>query len=176
MSGYMVLLNGGAVSWSAWKQPIIALSTAEAEYITLTSMAREVLYLQLLLTELYKPASLPTPIFCDNQAAIALASTGKFQLCTKHIDLQYHFIHSYVKNGMFKLFYCPTEDNVTDAFTKVLPCPCLQKLCTHMGLACTQGGVLKSERSEGEIGEPEESDMLGTGRTRRSERICQAIQ
>ncbi|KAG2353133.1 hypothetical protein BDR07DRAFT_1496848 [Suillus spraguei] len=48
---------------------------AEAEYIALTSVAREVLYLQLLLKELYMPPSLPTPIFCDNQAAIVLAST-----------------------------------------------------------------------------------------------------
>jgi hypothetical protein len=145
MSRYMVLLNGGPVSWSARKQPIIALSTAEAEYIALTSVAREVLYLQLLLAELYEPATLPTPIFCDNQAAIALASTRKFQLRTKHIDLWYHFIRSYIKNGTFKLFYCPTEDNVADAFTKALPRPRLQKLCTHMGLACTRGGVLKSE-------------------------------
>jgi len=70
MSGYVVLLNGGPVAWSACKQPLIALSTAEAEYIALTTVAREILYLQLLIGELYEPTNLPTPIYCDNQATI----------------------------------------------------------------------------------------------------------
>jgi hypothetical protein len=66
MSGYVILLNGGPVAWSARKQPIIALSTAEAEYIVLTTAAREILYLQLLLGELDEPVDLPTPVYCDN--------------------------------------------------------------------------------------------------------------
>lgn len=80
MSGYVVMLNGGLVAWSAQKQPILALLTAEVEYIALTSVAHEILYLQLLLDELYHVSELPTPILCNNQAAIALASNNKFQL------------------------------------------------------------------------------------------------
>jgi len=150
MSGYVVLLNGGPVAWSARKQPLIALSTAEAEYIALTSVIRELLYLRLLLGELYDPVPNPIPVFCDNQAAIALASNGKFQSRTKHIDLRYHFVRSHVKNGTFKLFYCPSEDNIADAFTKALPRPRLQKLRTMMSVACARGGVLEyeTERSE----------------------------
>jgi hypothetical protein len=150
MSGYIVLLNGGPVAWSARKQPLIALSMAEAEYIALTSVIRELLYLRLLLRELYDPIPNPIPVFCDNQAAIALASNGKFQSCTKHIDLRYHFIRSHVKNSTFKLFYCPSEDNIADAFTKALPRPRLQKLRTMMSVACARGGVLEyeTERSE----------------------------
>jgi hypothetical protein len=89
-------------------------------------------------------------VFCDNQAAIALASNGKFQSRTKHIDLRYHFVRSHVKNGTFKLFYCPSEDNIADAFTKALPRPRLQKLRTMMSVACARGGVLEyeTERSE----------------------------
>jgi hypothetical protein len=112
MSRYIVLLNGGPVAWSAHKQPIIALSTAEAEYIALTNVVQELLYLQLLIGELYDPPPLPIPILCDNQAAIALASNGKFQLRTKHIDLQYHFVHLHAKDGTFKLLYCLTDNNV----------------------------------------------------------------
>jgi hypothetical protein len=109
---------------------------------------REVLYLQLLLGELYEAPSLPTPIFCDNQAAIVLVSTGKFQSHTKHIDLRYHFVHAHVKNGVFKLLYCLTDNNMANAFTKALARPHLQKLRTHMSLACARGGVLDSEESE----------------------------
>lgn len=146
MSGYVVLLNGRPVAWSARKQPLIALSTAEAEYIALTTVARKVLYLQLLLQELYREEPVPTPIYCDNQAAIALASNSKFQSHTKHINLRYHFIWSHVKNGTFSLVYCPSEDNIADALTKPLACPCMQKLRMMMSLEdCARGGVLKSE-------------------------------
>ena len=96
ISGYIVLLNSGPVAWSARKQPLIALSTAEAEYIALTSVAREILYLQLLIGELYDEVHEPTPVNCDNQAAIALATNNKFQSRTKHIDLRYHFVRTYV--------------------------------------------------------------------------------
>lgn len=54
ISGYVVLLHGSPIAWSARKQSIIALSTAEAEYIALTSVAREELYLKSLLDELYQ--------------------------------------------------------------------------------------------------------------------------
>jgi len=150
MSRYVVLLNGGPVAWSAWKQPLISLLTAEVEYIALTSVIRELLYLQLLIGELYKPVPHPIPVFCDNQATIVLASNGKFQSCTKHIDLQYHFICSHVSNGIFKLFYCPSKENVADAFMKALPRPCLQKLRTMMSVACARGGVLESEAERSE--------------------------
>lgn len=163
MSGYIVMLNGGPVAWSARKQPLIALSTAEAEYIALTSVVRELLYLQLLINELYEPPTLPIPIYCDNQAAIALASNGKFHSRTKHIDLRYHFVRSHVKAGTFRLLYCPTDDNVADAFTKPLPRPRLQKLRTLMALACARGGVSSSvspetRRTEGAEDEVREAE------------------
>ena len=145
MSGYIIMLNGGPVAWSSRKQPIIALSTAEAEYIALTAAAREILYLQLLIEELYHIPSTATPIYCDNQAAIALASNNKFHARTKHIDIRFHFVRTHIKNGTFELRYCPTDDNIADAFTKPIPRPRLQKLRTMMGLGHARGGVLESE-------------------------------
>jgi hypothetical protein len=46
MSGYTVLLHSSLVAWSAQKQTIIALSTAKVEYIALTAVMHEILYLQ----------------------------------------------------------------------------------------------------------------------------------
>jgi hypothetical protein len=144
----VIILNGSPVTWSSRKQPIIALSTAEAEYIALTAAAREVLYLQLLLKELYNKDHSSTPIHCDNQSAIALASNSKFHAHTKHIDIHFHFIRAHVKNGTFELRYCPTDDNVADTFTKPLPRPRFQKLRTMMSLGPARGGVLESGISE----------------------------
>jgi hypothetical protein len=100
MSGYTVLLHSFPVAWSARKQTIIALSTAEAEYIALTVVMREILYLQALIVELYEPVVPPIPVHCDNQDALALASNNKFHACMKHIDLRYHYVQSLVWSGI----------------------------------------------------------------------------
>jgi hypothetical protein len=134
MSGYTILLHGSPVAWSTCKQSIITLSTAETEYIALTAVAREVLYLQALITELYECIISPIPIYCENQGAIALASNSKFHAHTKHIDLRFHFVRSLVKNGIFDIQYCPTEENIADIFTKALPRPQLQKLRAGLSL------------------------------------------
>jgi hypothetical protein len=106
MSGYTVLLHSSPVAWSARKQSIITLSTAEAEYIALTTVVHEILYLQGLIMELDEPVAPPIPVYCDNQGAITLASNNKFHACMKHIDLQYHYICSLVQSRILNLQYC----------------------------------------------------------------------
>jgi hypothetical protein len=123
MLGYTVLLHSSPVAWSTQKQTIIALSTAEAEYITLTAVMREILYLQALIAELYEPIIPPIPVYCDNQGAVALTTNNKFHTRMKHIDLRYHYVRSLVRSGLLNLQYCPTEDNIADIFTKALPRP-----------------------------------------------------
>jgi hypothetical protein len=127
ISGYTVLLHGSPVAWSAQKQTIIALSTAEVEYIALTTIMSEIQYLQALIMELYEPIIPPIPVYCDNQGAITLATNNKFHACTKHIDIQHHYFRSMVWSGLLDLQYCPTEDNIADIFTKALPRPRLMK-------------------------------------------------
>ena len=142
MSGCAVLLHGAPVAWSARKQSLIALSTAEAKYIALTSVAHEVLYVKALIGELYEPITSPIPIYCDNQGAIALASNDKFHVRTKHIDLRYHFVRELIRDGTLDLKYIPTNDNLADAFTKALPRPRLEMLRSNMSVDCARGGVL----------------------------------
>lgn len=51
-SDFMFMLNGGPVSWCSKRQPTIALSSTEAEYIALTLAAKEATWLRLLLKKL----------------------------------------------------------------------------------------------------------------------------
>ena len=94
---------------------------AEAEYIMMTSVACEILYLQHLLEELYENVTLPIPIYCNSQGEIAIGLNDKFHARTKHINLHYHFIRGLIQNGMLECQYIPTAKNTADAFTKVLP-------------------------------------------------------
>jgi len=114
-------MGQGAVTWSSKKQHIIALSSTEAEYIAQTHAAKEALWIRTFIGEFRDGfESLPIPINCDNQGAIALAKDNKFHARTKHIDLRYHFIREAVEDAKIELNYIPTNDNAADIFTKAL--------------------------------------------------------
>ena len=52
-----------------------------------------------------------------------LVKDNKFHLHTKHIDVRYHFIREAVDEGKIQMEYIPTDDNITDIFTKALAKP-----------------------------------------------------
>jgi len=133
VSGYAFLIDGGAVSWYSRKQELVTLSTAEAEYVAATHAAKEAIWLRRLILELFPLPTSPTILFCDNQAAIKLASDDNYHARTKHIDIRYHFIRQVVADGTVSLVYCPTDDMAADFLTKSLP---KWKVSMH---ACTLG-------------------------------------
>jgi hypothetical protein len=53
ISGYTVLIDGGAVSWSSKKQELVTLSTTEAEYVAATHAAKELIWFKQLLSEIF---------------------------------------------------------------------------------------------------------------------------
>ena len=97
-SGYVFLMNTGAISWASKKQSVVALSSTEAEYMALTQAIKEVLWLRTLLVELGAPwhAKEISTISCDNQGAIALSRNPGFHARSKYIDIRYHFIRDHV--------------------------------------------------------------------------------
>ncbi len=121
ISGYVFLINGGAVSWSSQKQELVTLSTAEAEYIATTHAAKEAIWLRKLIFELFPDLNMPTTLYCDNQATLRLATDDNYHARTKHIDIRYHFIQHVVASDALQLVYCPTDDMTMDILTKALP-------------------------------------------------------
>lgn len=119
-SGYVFKMHGGSISWCSKKQPTVALSTTEAEYMSLSLSMQEGLWLQNLQKEL-QPNSPKMHIFCDSQSAIHLASTNSYHSRTKHIDVKHHYIRNIINDGKIILEYIPTEQMVADALTKPLP-------------------------------------------------------
>ncbi|CAI7776612.1 unnamed protein product [Closterium sp. NIES-54] len=120
-TGYIYCLEPiGPISWQSNKQGLIALSSAEAEYITLCSATKEGLYLRELLEEA-KLAQLPSfSLFCDNQSAIQIANKNGFANRTKHIALRYFFVKDEIEKGRLELSYYPTSEMAADYLTKKL--------------------------------------------------------
>jgi hypothetical protein len=146
ISGHTFIIDGGAISWSSRKQELVVLSTAEAEYIAATHAAKEGIWLRRLIGELFGHSDDPTTLYCDNQAAITLATTDNFHAQTKHIDIRYHFIRQEVDSGTFNLIYCPTEDMVADILTKALPGWKVKAHTIALGLRSACGGVQNCAR------------------------------
>jgi hypothetical protein len=106
----------------------------EAEYIAAASAAREITWLCSVVGELGNLPPSPTPLYCDNQSAIALAKNGLMNARMKHIDLRYHYIRDAIENGTISLSYVHTNEQVADALTKALPCAKLEHFRRLMGL------------------------------------------
>ena len=119
-SGYMFLLHGGAISWSSRLQPTIAMSTAEAEFISAAFAVKEALWQKKLLSELNVHCD-TISIFCDNQGAIKLLKHAIASMRSKHIDVQYLFAREHVARGNVAFQYCSTEQMIADCMTKPLP-------------------------------------------------------
>ena len=91
------------MTWRSKKQSCVALSTAEAEYMALSSAAQEAVWLRQLTAELKSPPETATTIFEDNQSAIDMTKNPQFHGRAKHIAIKYHFIREQVQNGTIKL-------------------------------------------------------------------------
>eukprot|EP00253_Pinus_taeda_P012599 PITA_12599 len=98
-SAYVFHMGLGAISWASKKQPIVSLSTTEAEYVAATTAACQAVWLRRVLKDLCHEQEKGTPIYCDNSSTIALSKNFVFHKRTKHIDTKFHFICELVNNG-----------------------------------------------------------------------------
>ena len=133
-SGYLFQINGNAVSWRSKKQSCVALSTAEAEYMTLASAAQEAVLIRQLTTDMKNSPSGATVIFEDNQSCISMAKNPQYHGRAKHIDIKYHFIRDLINSKVIQLEYCCTNDMVADMMTKGLGREHFEKLRSLCGM------------------------------------------
>ena len=122
---------GPLISWKSWKQPTVALSSCEAEYIALAAAVQEGMYLTQMMKYIGEVSG-PVLIFEDNQGTIALSKNPFNQPRLKHIDIRYHFVRSAQNAGKIIIKYCPTADMVADVMTKPVTKFKLQKFKNYV--------------------------------------------
>jgi hypothetical protein len=120
-SGEVFMMSGGPVSWSSKKQATVALSTVEAEYVSLTRSSKQAMWMYSFLDELHMSQDRPAILYGDNLGAAALARDAKGHARIKHIDIREHYIRERVAAGDIDIHHVPSAKNLADIFTKILP-------------------------------------------------------
>ena len=139
-SGYVIFHDGCPIIWASRLQTEIALSSTEAEYVSLSQSLREVLPMMGLLNELHTanfPVNNGTPVvtckvFEDNAGALEMARTPKMRPRTKHMNIKYHHFREAVANKQVTLHSVASEDQVADILTKPLSYEAFVKLRYEM--------------------------------------------
>ena len=130
-TGYVFILNGGAIDWSSRRQPTVAASTTEAEYMAAAHATKEALWIHKLLLDFGRPET-TIRILADNQGAIKLIRNPISSVRSKHIDVMYHFVRERAENKEVSFEYIPSDKMIADVLTKPVPLAkltfCLQGL------------------------------------------------
>jgi hypothetical protein len=143
-TGFIFTLAGGPISWKIKKQEVITLSSCEAEYRALTSTVQECMWLRELLSELGWRVGKPTPIYCDNEAAVRISKDPVNRARTKHAALSFLFVREQQKLGTVNVIPVSTKAQVADYLTKAVSKE-TANMCKDMG-----GQRVVRERGKGE--------------------------
>ncbi|GKB05424.1 retrovirus-related pol polyprotein from transposon TNT 1-94 [Tanacetum coccineum] len=142
-SGGLQFLGGKLVSWSSKKQDCTAMSTAEAEYVSLSACCAQVIWMRTQLLD-YGFKYNRIPMYCDSKSAIAISCNPVQHSKTKHIDIRYHFIKEHVERGTVEIYFVETEYQLADLFTKALPKERFEYLLHRIGMGCMTPTQLES--------------------------------
>lgn len=123
-TGYLFKFLNAPISWCSKKQPVVALSSCEAEYIAVSYAACQALWHESLMKEIQVEMlgimQLYVDMYVDNKSAINLAKNLVSHGKSKHIETQFHFLREQVNNEKLKLVFCNSEQQIADILTKPL--------------------------------------------------------
>ena len=85
-----------------------------------SEVAREAIWLAMLLEAMGSRRPGPVPLLCDNQGALHTIENPMLTHKTKHIRVRQHFVRECHLGGDVKYSYCPTDEMIADGFTKLL--------------------------------------------------------
>jgi len=134
-SGYATFLNGAPVTEKSRMQGCVTLSVTEAEYVSGTQCAQDMLFEMRVLESIGLKVKKPMILEIDNKGAVDLAHNWSVNGRTRHVAIRMNFLRELEDQGTIKVVWTPGDENSTDMFTKNLPGPKFEKFtieyCGH---------------------------------------------
>jgi hypothetical protein len=117
VTGLLVFLGTNIVSWASRQQKCVATSSTEAEYIALSEVTKEILWISRIGHYLDLPSE-QIQVYEDNQGAMKIAKSTCTHKKSKHVNIRYHFVREHVSEGKIILTWIPTKNMIADMLTK----------------------------------------------------------
>ena len=117
-TGYIIIFNGGIISWKSQKQKRVAGSSTEAEYIALYEACKECIWLLRILHELGFEHNEPIIVFEDNTSTIRASENSVEHSKLKHLEINYHAIREYIEEKLICAVHISTQNQLADLLTK----------------------------------------------------------
>ena len=133
-SGHAIFIGKSLVNWSSKRQPVVAKSTTEAEYIAANEAGSDGVWFWNFCSELGYPPSGPTPMWLDNQSAIHVGRNPEHHSWMRHLLPKFHWLREQVEDKVFSLEYVSTSSMWADGLTKPLDTVAHQRVCSLLGL------------------------------------------
>ena len=124
-SGLLIYMGINLIHWKSTRQPVVALSSAEAEYIALCLGVRETYCLRGVTRDIVTEEAIPEEdrtlhILQDNQASITIAEEPALRKNSKGWDTRWHWVQEQKANGEIEISWVSTHDMLADGLTKAL--------------------------------------------------------
>ena len=117
---YSFSVGSGMIYWCNKKHNSLALSLAEAKYMSTYIITCKVIWLRKLHVSFFRKWMEVTSIFYDNQSCIKISKNIVFHDQSKYINDICHFIRDCVQCGAVRLWYVSTGNKVADILIKSL--------------------------------------------------------
>lgn len=123
--GFIAYLYGGPIVWHSSKQRSVTTSTTEAELVSLSAAARELMALERFLGHLERKTTIQKKLVCDNKQTVKILTQKAPLLSTKlrHVDIHQHWLRQILQNDVkdnIELTWVPTSHMPADGLTKRL--------------------------------------------------------
>ncbi|GKB74154.1 ribonuclease H-like domain-containing protein [Tanacetum coccineum] len=133
-SGYCVFLGDNLLSWYAKRQVTLSRSSVEAEYRGVANVVVETVWIRNLLCELHTPLFTATLVYCDNVSDVYMSANPVQHQCTKHIEIDIHFVREFVASGQVRVLHVPSRFQYADICTKDLPTALFIEFCSSLNV------------------------------------------
>ena len=121
VSGAVLMLAKGAISWHSRMQEVTASGTSETQYVALSEVVKEVIFLRQV-QEFMEPSMRvgAVNVFEGSEGAIKLATNKHVSRRTRHIDVKHHLEREGSDARKVRVAYVKSGDQHADLLTKSL--------------------------------------------------------